>query len=204
MPIHLEDLKLAQQFVEHLRTAKLEDSGLSKETLQRLRDPPGNRPSLDDDPDMQLSIKLFLKATQASERMYTEVAQIVSERFPEYRPVSHARVETILKNITGVTSIKHDMCPKKSCVAFTGPLRDAEVCPICAASRWDDIKLKKKSGKKVAAKTFCTIPLGPQLQALFSSPESAKEMQYRQKQTQRIVASATGQRIQVPLYDDYI
>lgn len=180
----------------------MEESGLSDEALQRLRNPPDNKLALDDDPDIQLSIKLFLKTTQASEKMYTEVAQLVSERFPDFQPVSHHRVETILRNITGVTSLKHDMCPKKSCVAFTGPLKDAEDCPLCGTSRWDQLKLAK-SKKKVAAKTFCTIPLGPQLQALFSSAESAKAMQYRQEQTQRIVASATGQQLQVPVYNDY-
>lgn len=202
-PIRVEDLKLAQQYIDELRDAKLDGSGLSEDVLHRLRNPPRERVELDDDPNMEFSIKMFLKTTPASEKMYTEVSQLVSERFPEFEPVSHYRVENALKNITGVTSLKHDMCPNKSCVAFTGPLKDLDDCPMCGASRWNQAKLKK-SKKKVAAKTFCTIPIGPQIQALFSSPESAKAMDYRRERTQQIVESATGGRLEVPSYDDFV
>ncbi|KAJ3566895.1 hypothetical protein NP233_g6715 [Leucocoprinus birnbaumii] len=95
------------------------------------------------------------------------------------------------------------MCPNKSCVAFTGPFKDLDECPICGASRWDQVKLDKKK-KKVAAKTFCTIPIGSQIQAAFSSPESAEAMKYRSERTRQIVESAIGERLEIPIFEDFV
>lgn len=44
-----------------------------------------------------------------------------------------------------------------------------------------------RSGKKVARQRACTILLGPQLQALRRSPESAQAMQYIQGKTQEVL-----------------
>lgn len=52
-PVHIEDLKLAQEYIQQLRCAKLEESGLSDETLQRLCDPPRNNSTFDDDPSLR-------------------------------------------------------------------------------------------------------------------------------------------------------
>ena len=50
-------------------------------------------------------------------------------------------------------------------------------CPECGESQYDPDKFAK-TGIKVACKQFTTIPIGPILQVLFCSPESAQKMHY--------------------------
>ncbi len=64
------------------------------------------------------------------------------------------------------------MC-KNSCVAFTGPFSNLDVCPRCGAS-----KFCPETNK--VYQEFVTIPIGPVLQALWRSPASAKQLSYRQ------------------------
>jgi hypothetical protein len=73
------------------------------------------------------------------------------------------------------------MCPN-SCVAYTSPFKDLKTCPSCTLSQWDNFQLENSHGiKKIPAQKFYTVPLGPQMQALWQSPESATNMKYRQQ-----------------------
>lgn len=59
------------------------------------------------------------------------------------------------------------MCPD-SCIGFTGPFEMLETCPVCNLSRWNEARLTASHGRlKIPAKTFKTIPLGPQLQVFY-------------------------------------
>jgi hypothetical protein len=98
--------------------------------------------------------------------------------------LSFYNVEKLIVQYTGVKTIEHDMCPD-SCLAFTGPYAALEICPLCDKSHWDQEKLRASNGhSKVVAQKFTTIPLGPQLQALYRDPDSAHNMQYLHEQTQ--------------------
>ncbi|KIJ26315.1 hypothetical protein M422DRAFT_62157 [Sphaerobolus stellatus SS14] len=87
-------------------------------------------------------------------------------------------------------------------MAYTGPLADQETCIECGASIWDKVTLHKSKGKtKKPACEFLTVPIGPQIQALFHSPDMAKEFMYLQNRAddmQRKVEA--GESIQQ--YDD--
>ncbi|KAK6980866.1 hypothetical protein R3P38DRAFT_2579503, partial [Favolaschia claudopus] len=65
---------------------------------------------------------------------------------------------------TGVVPILSHMCPN-TCMAYTGPFSDRQSCTFCGTPRYDPV-----TG---AAREFYTMPLGPQLQALYRTPESA-------------------------------
>ncbi|KAJ6479925.1 hypothetical protein C8R47DRAFT_983086 [Mycena vitilis] len=95
------------------------------------------------------------------------------------------------------------MCPD-SCIAYTGPWAELEVCTKCGKSRWDPIRLESSGGEtKVAARKFETIPIGPVLQALWRSKESAKRMGHRQRRTAEIRAQRTDDgKIRIDTYDD--
>ena len=81
------------------------------------------------------------------------------------------------------------MCPSSSCIAFTGPFADLDECPVCQASRWYQAKLKTSTGKvKQGARKALTIPLGPQLQARYRHPESARNMKYLDGRTKEILS----------------
>jgi hypothetical protein len=75
----------------------------------------------------------------------------------------------------------HDMCIN-SCVGYTGPFSLLEGCPICGEGRYEPNR-----AAKVPRKQFHTIPIGPQLQALWRSPESAHDMGYRKRCTEHIL-----------------
>ncbi|TFK31192.1 hypothetical protein BDQ12DRAFT_619331 [Crucibulum laeve] len=68
------------------------------------------------------------------------------------------------------------MCPN-SCVAYTGPFSELDKCPICKEDQYN---------AKGSWQYFTTIPLGPQLQALWRSPESAHKMSHWSDQTDQI------------------
>ncbi|KAF8586809.1 hypothetical protein K439DRAFT_1339935 [Ramaria rubella] len=64
-----------------------------------------------------------------------------------------------------------------SCVAYTGPFSNLEECPQCRLGHYDPIVLENSNGRiKIPAQQFYTIPVSPQLQALYHSPESAHDM----------------------------
>ena len=100
--------------------------------------------------------------------------------------LSYYRIEKLVAEYTGVDSIEHDMCPN-TCVAFTGPYSGLDKCPICEEDHYDSIRLQTSGGRsRIACHEFVTIPLGPQLQALWRDPHLAKEIQYLREETQRI------------------
>jgi len=55
----LADLRTSQEFIDALKAATLDDGGLDKEVLQRLREPLAE-PLDASDPDLRLSLDLFL------------------------------------------------------------------------------------------------------------------------------------------------
>lgn len=94
------------------------------------------------------------------------------------------------------------MCPN-TCLAYTGPSSDLESCPKCGELRWDTVKLTESNGKKKqAACEFHTIPLGPQLQALWRSSESTNHIRHCFRRTQKILAILQNNLGKLDEYDD--
>ncbi|KAJ7745022.1 hypothetical protein DFH07DRAFT_749183, partial [Mycena maculata] len=87
------------------------------------------------------------------------------------------------------------MCPN-SCAAYTGAFADRDTCPFCGTPHFDE---------KGVAREFYTIPLGPQLQALYRTPESAKAVHYCREKTKEILASRDAEgNLNIPIYEDFI
>jgi hypothetical protein len=100
---------------------------------------------------------------------------------------SFYQVKQKVVEITGVYSITKDMC-RNTCLAYTGPFSDLEVCPKCHEPQYDPRVLASTNGKaKKPQQQFTTIPLGPHPQTLWRSQDSATAMQYRQLETQKIL-----------------
>ncbi|PPQ82247.1 hypothetical protein CVT26_008926 [Gymnopilus dilepis] len=198
IPINLatpiEDLKTAMEFHHALRNACLENGDLDEEELFLLRNPP-TQPLEIDDRDVLLSIKLFLSTSNASDQIYKNVRQDFLDDDPTRQLLSHARVKKKIAELTGVFAIINDMCPN-SCIAYTGPFALLEVCIYCGITRYDP----DKSGKQ-ARQYFYTLPLGPQLQALWRTIEGARSMKYRDRRTKEIIEEIkkTGE---ILVYDD--
>jgi hypothetical protein len=67
--IHIDDLKIAHEFINALHNASLDDEDLPEEVFTRLRHPL-QHPLDIDDPDIRLSIDLFLSTSNASQDTY--------------------------------------------------------------------------------------------------------------------------------------
>ena len=74
------------------------------------------------------------------------------------------------------------MC-KNSCVGFTGAFASLLSCPICGEPHY----VSSSGNMQTPVKQFTTLPIGPQLQALWRSPESAERMQYRNDYANKII-----------------
>jgi len=92
-------------------------------------------------------------------------------------------MEATIAELTGVKSIMHDMC-LNTCIAYMGPFSELSSCPKCQEPWY---KTTPAGREQQPQRQFHNIPLGPQLQALWRSPETAKKMCHRSQETKRIL-----------------
>lgn len=196
----LRELKDSKFFIDALKSAKLADSGLSKNEIHRLRNPPQTDASDELNPLLELAINIFLATSNAAEATYTAVREALILYDPEIVISSHAVAKQRIADITGVLPQNTDMCTN-TCLAFTGPYSGHETCKECGEARYDDKKSTEK--KKVARRQFMTIPIGPQIQALFRSPESAERMRYRINLTTKLMQAIPGNTQTPEYYEDF-
>jgi hypothetical protein len=108
-------------------------------------------------------------------------------------------VKTHVAQLTGVVPATFDMC-RNSCLSYVGPL---ESCSYCGEPRYDPIQLATNN-KKVPCQRFDTIPLGPQLQALWRDPVSAMKLQYRPIRTRVIIEELNRTNGLISCYEDLL
>ncbi|KAG1743386.1 hypothetical protein EDB19DRAFT_1633240, partial [Suillus lakei] len=152
---------------------------LGDDILARLRNP-HQEPVDIESAGVRQSISMYLALEHTSQDAYDRIRRAITRNFAGAEGVdevlSFKAVEKFIAKYTGVESVEHDMCPD-SCIAFTGPYANEDNCPLCGTSRWDQVKMQASGGRlKVAAQKFVTIPIGPQLQAMYRNPESAQDM----------------------------
>ena len=163
---------------------------MSVQMLTRLRNLP-TTPLEIDGQGIQHSIATYLAFEHASQEAYRRIMRSMQTnlaRDPNSKEcLEYKAIEDLIAAYTGIEPITHDMCPD-SCVAFTGPFSELQNCPTCGVSRRNEAKLNASNGRlKVPAKTFMTIPIGPQLQALYRDPNSAHAIRYLYTRTQEVV-----------------
>jgi hypothetical protein len=202
----LPKIQETMEFILALKNATLEDpvAGMSDEALERLRNPPQVTLEINN-PGIRHSISTYLALEHASQDAYNRMRRSTMRNFAGAAAVddvqSFYNVEKLISTYTGVESIEHDMC-SKSCLAFTGPYSNLNRCPMCDTSRWNEARLQASNGRtRVAAQKFVTIPLGPQLQALYRHPDSARDMRYLHERTQQIIAQMRATQT-IPVIDD--
>ena len=205
----LEELRTTQLIIAAIRDATLANGGLPEAVVERLRNAENQKLDLSEEPELLTGIEFFIDTENASEKVYANVRETYHHSLDrlgyDYNPIpSLFQLKRRISDITGVHSILHDMCPN-SCIAYTGPFSDLEICPKCQTTRYDPIVLASSGGrKKIAQCQFHTIPLGPQLQALFRSPEGARAMHYRRNKTAEILAKARNNNGEIDEWSDIL
>ena len=195
----LRELKNAHDYIKLLQNASLDDSNLEEWVRERLRHPLTEPIEDIMDPTLRLSIDIFLAVSNASQETYNAVRNALVRYNPEDQILSYDAVKRRIAEISGIIPLREDMCIN-TCLAFTGPFSKFDACPECGEARYDG--KKSRPGKKVARRQFDTFPIGPLLQALWRSPENARQMQYRVEKTAKVLETleATGS---IPVYDDF-
>ncbi|KAF8172911.1 hypothetical protein BJ912DRAFT_831986, partial [Pholiota molesta] len=188
-PSRIEHVRVTQEFIDLIQNATLENGKLDEAATHRLRNPEETVIDVSD-PDTRFSLDLYMSCTNTSEETYNSIRQSILRRFPDVAILSHHLVKKLVSDISGVVSVNDDMCIN-SCHAFTGPFADLDACNICSEPRYTSIGSGSRQ-KKVPRQQACTIPLGPQIQALRRSVHGATAMRYREKKTQEIFDALDG------------
>ena len=173
-------MKTNLQFIWMVEEATLE-SQLSPAELYAFGHPQQLTFSPANNKYLRLSISFYISGLDhnASERHYASLHENIQDIFPDSEMLSYDQVKQSVSNLSGVLTWKHDMCID-SCAAFTGPFAQLEECPLCHKPRYNEEELRRSNGKnKVPWKSITTLPLGPQLQSHWRSPETAQKMYYR-------------------------
>jgi hypothetical protein len=202
--VQIDDIKLVMQYIKALENASLDDEmGLDPETIGRLRDAP-QLPVDITDPDLRLSLDIFLSVSNSSQETYTSVRKAIIRRHPEDEILTYDQIRRRVAQLSGVIPLTFDMCIN-SCLAYTGPLSDLEACPECGENRYDAAQRAASGGKKlVPRQVFHTMPIGPQLQALWRNPDTAISMRYRDSRTQQIFEELERNNGELHSYDDFL
>ena len=174
-------------FIKVLQDAALSDPslGMSPEAVGCLCNPLRDQPGDALNPDVQLAIDLYLG--NASEATYKTNRRAILRRFPDAQISTYYKVKQLVTDLTGVESVVHHMCTN-SCIVYTGPFLDLDACPVCSEPRYDQFKLQASGGKeRVPRQEYHTIPIGPQIQALYRDRESATHGQYLCREREHVL-----------------
>ena len=196
-PKHIHNLL----FIQALRNASLDDDiGLTGNALHRLRNP--LHESLEPDLDAKLALSIFFALKHSSEESYERIWHNIHEWHPDTSLPSFYHIKQILADFSRVTPLVNDMCIN-SCTVFVGPYAHLDWCPECNEARYDQMRLENSGGDiKALHAVFNTIPITPQLQALWWHPESAQKMWYWEQWTQVIFTELQENDGFVKTYDD--
>ncbi|KAF8625281.1 hypothetical protein AX15_005464 [Amanita polypyramis BW_CC] len=191
----LPKLALAKDMIENIKAAHLEDD-LDEEMLAKLKCPPEEPVILDK--KTLFSMSIFNNLISHSEKTYHGIINTI-QQFTGLELDSYHVIKRKIEGATTVTQLRIDMCIN-NCVAFTGPSKELDKCPKCNEDRYEEIR---KTKKKWPRKQFYTIPLGPQIQAMWRTPEGADRMRYRNRKTAEIIQTicATGK---IPVFEDVL
>ena len=168
----IDDVRLAQEFIEALKHASLDNGDLTDDEVGALLNPAQEPLDLseDDDKDLSLCLRLFLAQINSSQETYKSSIDAIKIAHPDDELLSYDQITRRIAKLSGVKPIASDMCPN-SCMTYTGPLSQKNSCIRCGSVRYDPITGKSRQ-------QFWSIPIGPIVQALRRNHKSAVEMDY--------------------------
>ena len=185
--IHLEDLKNTLKAIKEIKNAS-SSTQFEGDDLFHLRNPVTEELDINDQ-YFRLSLDMYLILTNAPQETYRKLIAAFLRCHPEAkgRLLSYDQIKRRVKNLTGIVPIHDDMCVN-TCMAYTGPYKHLTTCLKCPEPRYDPEILRSSNGKiKKPRQSMTTIPIGPQIQALWSHRLSAEKMSYRQRATDTLL-----------------
>jgi hypothetical protein len=188
--IYLNGLKTSVSFIRALQCITLDDPmlGMSDKVLKRLQNPLCNNPSLSIDDDTRLVIRMFMD--NPSEETYEKNCRsiLLHPCMADASLPSYYRTKHLVVDLMGIKSVIHHMCIN-SCLAYTSPFSELEICLLCSEPWYNQFKLQSSSGSaKIPWQEFHTISIGPQLQALYQDPESTTHVHYLHKERSHVLS----------------
>ena len=200
---HIKNITITQEFIKEICAATLKNESLDDNIIYCLCNPP-KEPTRISNLDIHLSLELFLAIINASEKTYHTSRNVILCHYQDSGVLSYHAMKKLVANITGVIAVYDDMCIN-SCHAFTGPFAKLESCSICREARYDQARLTS-TGKAVPRQQFCTILLGPQLQALRRSHSGSANMRYLDQKMKEITEMFNDLRTDATnvVYDDIL
>ena len=180
------DIRTAIEFIKQVETATLA-SQFDPEGLEELLNPMEHSVVYPNDPGFRASIQNYLALIGCSQNRYEAVRKNMQELAPDQQFLSHYQAERRAQKFSGIITWEHHMCVK-SCVGFTGPYTNLDACPRCGEPRYNQKDLEDSGGeRKVPRNVFTTFPVGPQLQARWNNPQTARDMCYRRERTEELL-----------------
>ena len=170
--IHLPNLQTTQDFVDALRSASLEKSGMQLEDIDCLRDP-GPVLDIKDLLPLLRSLRHLINNAGSSWAHYEGICSIELLNNPSDAFMSFDQARHRLLWLSGVVPLEHDMCPN-TCVAYTGPYEELITCSHCPLSRYFP-------NSTTPQKHFTTVPIRPVIQAFYGSCDIAEHMHYLER-----------------------
>ena len=185
--VHLEDLKNTLAAIREIRDAS-SSTQFEEDDLFHLRNPATEELDIDDR-YFRLSLDMYLILTNIPQETYRKLVAAFIKCHPEAKGklLSYDQIKRRVKGLTGIVPIQDDMCVN-TCMAFTGPYKDLDTCLKCPEPRYDPAILHSSNGTiKKPRLSMTTIPIGPQIQALWSHRLSAEKMSYRKRATDTLL-----------------
>ena len=182
----LEDLAHTESMISQIRDYSFEHEKTqwTEDEFDTFLNPPCEMWDLDD-PQLRLSFKTYLSlSAHSSEATYDAMRSNIKECYPESTMLSFDQVRNRLKTITGVLPLHFDMCVN-TCLAYTGPFAPLTGCPFCGEYRYEQ---HLDVDSKTPRRQFVTLPIGPQLQALWRHPISVAKLRDRLRRTAALLA----------------
>jgi hypothetical protein len=133
-----EDLVLYLGFIKLLHNASLDDMSMQmdEEDLDRLWNPPTYEINLESEPDLRLALDLFLANYTSSVDPYNQNHKAMLQRHPEDEIYTYHQAKRLVQHLSGIVPLAHDMCIN-TCIAYTGPFSNLEMCPYCNTPQYD-------------------------------------------------------------------
>ncbi|KAI0819712.1 hypothetical protein BC628DRAFT_1279559, partial [Trametes gibbosa] len=127
-----QEVRDAHIFINGLKNATLQNSGLSEEAVARMS-APRTQPAGDVTAAERVGLRMFCARGDASEENFSDNREAFIELAKEPIP-TYEQVKRLVSELTGIDAIHTDMCTN-TCIAYVGAFAAFEQCPFCGESR---------------------------------------------------------------------